>query len=85
MHSKLLPVIIKKVVKAECTACGGLHCENKGNKGFEYINCKEFRKMTSQERLNKLKKDKICFQCLQPNHQYNNDEFSKGFHGLVCQ
>ena len=35
------------VVKGECKACCGLYCENKGNKGFEYIKCKEFRKMTS--------------------------------------
>ena len=55
--------------------------------------------MSPRERLRKLVKDKICFQCLQPNHgtkracQRNeftcknefHKKFSKGSHVLVCQ
>ena len=83
----------------KCNACGGSECENKGSKGFEYIKCKEFRQTSHRERLRKLIKDKICFQCLQPNHgtksicQRNEfmckNEFhkrlSKGYQDLVCQ
>ena len=48
----------------KCHVCGGSNCENKGSKDFEYVKCKEFRQMSPRERLRKLVKDKICFQCL---------------------
>ena len=81
----------------KCKACGGSECENKGDEGFEYVKCKEFRKLTCNERLERMKKVKVCFQCLQ-SHPFRaeceNDfvcknewhkKFNKGFHVLVCQ
>ena len=82
-----------------CKACGGSSCENKGDRGFEYVKCKKFRAMAPGDRLKKLKKDKVCFQCLQTSHDIKKDcpnnefsckhdfhkKFNKGFHVLVCQ
>ena len=82
-----------------CKACGGTSCENKGDKDFQYVKCKEFRGMKASERLKKLIKDKVCFQCLQGTHFYNDQctdtefgckhdshkKFRKTKHVLVCQ
>ena len=54
----------------QCKVCGGFNCENKGDKGFEYVKCQEFRSMTPRDRMNKLRQDKVCFQCMQANYYY---------------
>ena len=47
----------------------GLHVRM-SEKEFEYVKCSKFREMKQGQKLAKLKKDKICFQCLQPNHPW---------------
>ena len=82
-----------------CKCCGEASCDNKIEKEFEYVKCKMFREMKPKQRLNKLIKDKRCFQCLHANHGFkkpcSNKEFgcpnedhkkySKTFHVIVCE
>ena len=85
--------------KGGCKVCGGSSCENKSEKEFEYVKCSKFREMKQGQKLAMLKKDKICFQCLKPNHPWKKEcpnkeygcqnedhkKFNKAFHVVVCE
>ena len=89
-----------KLTNDGCMVCGGPDCENKaGEKDFEYVKCKKFRKMSHQERIDKLKKDRACFQCLKRGHKFNEEckkkefccgddfhkKYKRTFHVLLCE
>ena len=52
------------VVTGVCKACGGWQCENKENKGFEYMKCKEFRRLQDILWVITVRKEDVLCTCV---------------------